>query len=150
MVVMADSPPPPSEAEFRVLNVWSFYSDAPNALYRSFIDEAIPLLAARKAAVARLESRTDWERYRNEARKKIADVVGPFPEKTPLNARVTGVVKKESFRIEKLIYESQPGFHVTAALFVPEPLQGKAPAIVYCSGHSDAGFRTPPYQTLIL
>ena len=145
---MAESLPPPSEAEFRVLNVWSFYSDAPNALYRSFTDEAIPLLAARKATVAQLTSRADWERYCDEARKKIAGLVGPFPEKTPLNARVTGVVKKDSFRIEKVIYESQPGFYVTAALFVPEPLQGKAPAILYCSGHSDAGFRSPPYQTM--
>jgi dienelactone hydrolase len=147
---MAESLPPPPPAEFRVLDGWSFYTDAPNALYKSFTDEAFPLLAARKAAVAQLESRADWERYRDEARKKIADVVGPFPEKTPLNARVTGVVKKDSFRIEKVIYESQPGFHVTAALFVPEPLQGKAPAIVYCSGHSDAGFRSPPYMTMIL
>lgn len=78
---MAESLPPPAEAEFRVLNVWSFYSDAPNALYKNFIDEAIPLLAARKSAVARLESRADWERYRDEARKKIAEVVGPYPEK---------------------------------------------------------------------
>ena len=144
---MAQPPPP---ADHVVLNVWSYYSDAPNALYRSFMDEALPLLARRKAAVERLASRADWERYRAGVRRKLAEVVGPFPGKTPLNARVTGTVRKAGFRVEKIIYESQPGFPVTAALFVPEPLAGRAPAILYCSGHSDEGFRLRPYQTMIL
>jgi dienelactone hydrolase len=148
---MPEIPPPPPPAEHvSVLDTWSFYSDAPNAFYRSFADEAMPLLAARQAAVARLQTRADWERYRNETRQKILKLVGPLPEKTPLNAHVTGVLKKDSYRIEKVVYESQPGFFVTAALFVPEPLTGKAPAILYCSGHSDSGFRSPSYQTMIL
>ncbi|HUR56691.1 MAG TPA: acetylxylan esterase [Opitutaceae bacterium] len=133
-----------------VLDGWSYYSDATNAAYRVFTDEALPPLTARKAAVEQLATRADWERYRDEARKKIFELVGPFPEKTPLNARITGVVKKAGYRIEKVIYESQPGLHVTAALFVPEPLQGRAPAIVYCSGHHDAGFRAPNYMLVIL
>ena len=37
-------------------------------------------------------------------------IVGPFPEKTPLNAKVTGVIKKEGYKIEKIVYESMPGF----------------------------------------
>src|SRR6188472_580439 len=98
---MAQTPPP---ADHVVLNVWSYYSDAPNALYRSFMDEALPLLAQRKAAVDQLQSRADWERYRGEARRKLAEVVGPFPERTPLNPRVTGVVRKDSFRVEKIVY----------------------------------------------
>ena len=73
-----------------------------------------------------------------------------MPVRTPLNARVTGVLKKDGFRIEKIIYESQPGLHVTAALYVPEPLSGPAPAILYCIGHTDAGFRGPGYQTICL
>ena len=56
-----------------VLDVWSFYSNAVNAHYRSFMDEALPLLARRKAAVEKLATRADWERYREEARSNIAD-----------------------------------------------------------------------------
>jgi hypothetical protein len=133
-----------------VLDFWKYYTDAQNVLYKEFADEAFARLAERKATVARLESRADWERYRKETREKLLGLVGPFPEKTPLNARVVGVVHKEGFRVEKVIYESQPGFYVTAALFVPAALRGKAPAVVYCSGHSDAGFRSPPYQTMCL
>lgn len=148
---MADTPdtPPPDNA-VTVLNTWAVYSDAPNAFYKSFVDEALPLLARRKAAVDRLVSRADWEQYRQEAKRKVAALIGTLPEKTPLNARVVGTVEKPAFRVEKVIYESRPGFPVTAALFVPAGLQGKAPAILYCSGHSDSGFRSPPYQSMIL
>jgi dienelactone hydrolase len=145
---MAQSPPPP--ADTTVLDTWAIYSDAPNAFYKSFADEAFARLSERWAAIDRLTTREDWTRYQREARQKILELTGPFPEKTPLNARVVGVVNKPAFRLEKIIYESQPGFHVTAGLFIPATLQGKAPAIVYCSGHSDAGFRSPPYLTMIL
>ena len=33
---------------------------------------------------------------------------------------------------------------------MPEPLHGKAPAILYCSGHTDLGFRGPTYQTMCM
>lgn len=143
---MPDTLPPPPAEHVTVLDPWSYYSDAPNAFYRSFTDEALPKLAERKAAVAKLATRADWAAYRTSVRRNLAGLVGPFPEKTPLNARITGVVRKDGYRIEKVIYESQPGFHVTAALFIPDHLRGKAPAILYCSGHSDGGFRSPAYQ----
>ena len=39
---------------------------------------------------------------------------------TPLNAKVMGETQMEGFRIEKVVYESQPKFYVTALLYVPE------------------------------
>src|SRR5512138_336529 len=43
---------------------------------------------------------------------------GPL-ERTPLNPRVTGVVERVGYRIEKLIFESRPRLYVTANLYVP-------------------------------
>ncbi len=77
-------------------------------------------------------------------------MIGPFPEKTPLNARVTGVIKKEDYRVEKVIYESVPGYYVTAALFLPGKRKGKAPAGIYVSGHTVNGFRSETYQHIII
>jgi hypothetical protein len=147
---MAALPPSPPAERLSVLETWSYYSDAPSAFYKDFADEAFAHLAARKAAVAKLTTRADWERHQEQTRATLADVVGPFPAKTPLNPRVTGVLHKPGFRVEKVIYESQPGLHVTAGLFVPEGLQGRAPAILFCSGHSDSGFRGPAYLTMIV
>ena len=39
---------------------------------------------------------------------------------------------------------------VTGVLFVPEGVKGRAPAILYLSGHSASGFRNAPYMTVIL
>ncbi len=149
---MPESPPPslPPPPPVTVLNGWAIYTDAPNAFYKSFADEAFSLLKERKLAVDRLSTREAWERYRETTRQKLVSLVGAFPEKTPLNARVVGRVEKPDFRVEKLIYESVPGFHVTAALFLPKNLRGKAPAILYCSGHSESGFRSRSYQAMIL
>ncbi|ULT40936.1 hypothetical protein KRR40_40490 [Niabella defluvii] len=48
-----------------------------------------------------------------------------------------------------MVYQSQPGYYVTASLFIPAGLGNKkAPAIIYCSGHSDKGYRT--YQQVLL
>lgn len=31
---------------------------------------------------------------------KLLKLVGPFPEKTPLNVKITGVLHKEGYRVE--------------------------------------------------
>src|SRR5690606_37473182 len=69
---------------------------------------------------------------------------------TPLNPVITGVVEKEGIRMEKIYFESLPGFYVTSALYLPIGKKGKLPVILYCSGHSPSGFRSRSYQPDIL
>ncbi len=76
--------------------------------------------------------------------------MGAFPEKNPLNAEITGTVEGDGFSVEKVVYQSQPGFYVTAALFIPDDLKEKAPAILYCSGHTYESFRSKVYQHMII
>jgi dienelactone hydrolase len=71
--------------------------------------------------------------------------LGGFPERTPLNPRITGTGVGEGFRYEKLIYESLPGHYVTAALFLPET-PGPYPAVLVPCGHSDNGKAAETYQ----
>ena len=80
----------------------------------------------------------------------IWDIIGPFPEKTPLNAKITGTVKKDSYKVENIIYESLPGFYVTSSLFIPDKRQKHAPAILFCSGHSHGVYRLESYQLPLL
>ena len=58
------------------------------------------------------------------------------PQRTPLNVKVTGVVDRPRYRIEKLYYESLPKLYVDANLYVPKDLKGKAPGILYTCGHN--------------
>jgi cephalosporin-C deacetylase-like acetyl esterase len=72
-------------------------------------------------------------------RKKLLDDMGGLPDyRGPLNARMTGQIRTESYTIEKLIYESLPGFYVTANLYRPNA-PGRYPAVLMQSGHTQEG-----------
>jgi len=138
------------EEDLRVLSNWLRYSDASNALYHYFCSQAIRYLDERAAEIAKLNSLEDWRQRQQKVRQVLQEIVGPFPKKTPLNARIVGSLQKDGFRVEKIIYESQPKFYVTACLFLPDRLSGKTPAVIYCIGHSIEGFRLPTYQHVII
>jgi cephalosporin-C deacetylase-like acetyl esterase len=134
----------------RNVDQWMFYTDSENALYHHLAAQAFELLEKRVGDVGLLTTADDWRARQVKLRKTFMDIVGPFPEKTPLNPKVTGVLRKDGYRVEKVIFESMPKYHVTAALFVPDGLKGKAPGILFCLGHSAAAFRRPLYQDVIL
>jgi hypothetical protein len=139
-----------SQDDVNLFDYWKFYSDAENAMYKSSCSLAFKQLQERKAAIARLQTKSDYLERQAEIRDKLLRMIGPFPDKTPLNARVTGVIKKSDYRVEKVIFESVPGYYVTAALFLPGKRKGKAPAVIYVSGHTVNGFRSEAYQHIII
>lgn len=70
-----------------------------------------------------------------EARKQhVLKALGlfPLPPRPDLNARVTGTITREGYRIEKLRYESRPGLLVTAHLYLPD---GRGPWPLVVSAH---------------
>ncbi|MBM3755435.1 MAG: xylan esterase [Acidobacteria bacterium] len=70
-----------------------------------------------------------------EFRKQLIANIGGLPERTPLSAKTVGVIERENFRIEKIIFESQPKFYVTANLYIPKRGRGPYPAILFPLGH---------------
>lgn len=145
-----------AQNELKVLGAgngkWLEYTDAPNALYHHLAAQAYSHLSQRGKAVAAISSLPDWQERQRWIKQKLLEIAGPFPEKTPLNAKVMRVLKKETYRIEHIVFESQPGFYVTSSLFIPSGLRKKdtAPAIIYCSGHANEGYRSEVYQTVII
>lgn len=131
---------------------WMMFSDAPNSLYHHLAGQAYDLLDKRQGKIAALRSLEDWKERQEWVRRALAEAVGPFPEKTPLNAKVTRTIDKDGYRVQHILYESRPGFYVTSSLFIPAGLgKGeKAPAVIYCSGHSNSGYRSRTYQHVIL
>ena len=86
-----------------------------------------------------LRTKADAEAYVISARERIRQCFGPLPEKTPLNARLTGVVERDGYRIEKIIFESRPGYLVTGNLYVPSSRKSPLPGVVCLCGHSRNG-----------
>jgi hypothetical protein len=131
------------EENLNVLDSWIEWTDGKNMLIHHLNKQAFAYLDVRDKEIAGLKTQEDWINRQKKVKDILMNIVGPFPEKTPLNARVTGVVKKEGFRIEKVIYESRPNFYVTACLFIPDGIVGKRPAIIQVEGHTFAAFRYP-------
>ncbi|MBI4623319.1 MAG: acetylxylan esterase [Verrucomicrobia bacterium] len=128
--------------DLAVLARWPRYQQSPHSVYNYLVDQAIARLEARAREVVNLRTAGAWrERQRRVRHALREEILGPFPEKSPLRAQITGVVRKPGYRIEKVIYESVPGFHVTAALFVPEAARPPAATVVFASGHTADGFR---------
>jgi len=82
-----------------------------------------------------------------EARGVYRDILGPFPERTPLNVREAGRVAQDGYTVEKLIYEAQPRLYVTANLYRPEGA-GPFPGVICPIGHWHAGKAYKDYQAL--
>ncbi len=135
-----------------IRNNWIMYVDAPNSLYKHLSGQAYELLAKRDREIAEINSLPDWQEKQESIRRKLNEVVVSFPVKTPLNAKIVRTITKDNYRVEHIIFESQPGFYVTSSLFIPAGLKkkSKAPAIIYCSGHSNDGYRSTAYQQVIL
>jgi len=79
-------------------------------------------------------------------RRKVLEALGGFPEKTPLNARITGTLERDGYRVEKLIFESLPRFYVTANVYVPMRGVPPFPAVLGTAGHTASGKAAPLYQ----
>ncbi|WP_439581232.1 alpha/beta hydrolase family protein [Dyadobacter bucti] len=140
-----------AQDELSVYDYWKYYEGTPGSIfYKQLSSRASSQLEKRKAVIEKLKTKADWQKRQAEVRAKLMKAVGPFPEKTSLNPVITGTLKKEGYTVEKLYYESRPGYYVTAAMFIPDQRQEKAPAIIYCSGHSENGFRAEAYQHIML
>ncbi|MBN2376233.1 MAG: acetylxylan esterase [Sedimentisphaerales bacterium] len=88
--------------------------------------------------------------YQLRLREKFLGALGDFPQRTPLNARVVSVVQREGYRVEKVIFESQPKFYVTGVLFLPDSAKYQRPypaAVVPC-GHALNAKAYESYQTM--
>lgn len=82
----------------------------------------------------------EWQEKRARLFEGFKRVIGPFPEKAPLNARTISREDKGDYIQEKVVYESEPGEEVPAYLLIPKGLKGPAPA-VFCHHQHNAEFQ---------
>ncbi len=92
-------------------------------------------------ALADYNDLPSWRRLVPQRRRQFMEMMGldelpPYDQRPPLNVKVTGVVKRRGYRIEKLYYESLPKLYVAGNLYIPNSLTSPAPGILYVSGHT--------------
>ncbi|MEE2781196.1 MAG: hypothetical protein VX431_03255 [Planctomycetota bacterium] len=116
-------------------------------LYRKLFYDAKDITnARRKELEGSLSSTEDADKRRQQLKRAYAELLGPLPAKSPLKPRVTGRIEKDGYRIEKILFQSQPGHHVTANLYIPTLGKPPYPGVLLACGHSDNGKAYAAYQ----
>ena len=83
-----------------------------------------------------------WEKRRVELLRQLQLAVGlyPMPDRsTPPKAVIHGLVDRPEYTVERVYFESLPGFYVTGSLYRPKNVTGKRPAILNPHGHWNQG-----------
>jgi hypothetical protein len=99
-------------------------SKFPGAPYREYArslpdflrGQAARAYEARNREIARLTSRAAIRARQLWVRDTFWKLAGGLPRRTPLNLRSAGGFERAGYRVEKLVYESVPDFHVSANL----------------------------------
>ncbi|MCL4855090.1 MAG: hypothetical protein KJZ78_27325, partial [Bryobacteraceae bacterium] len=82
-----------------------------------------------------------WDARADKVRRQMLVALGlwPMPEKTPLNAVIHGRIDRPDYTVEKVYFESYPGFFVTGSLYLPKGVSGKLPVVLIPHGHFSEG-----------
>ncbi len=117
---------------------------------RVFPDSAQAVQDARRGVVRSIEKYYEFPRYesmrawlerKRELEIHILTSMGayPMPDKTPLNAKRFGKIERDDYTVEKVYFESLPGFFATGNLYSPKGKPGPYPAILCPHGHWQEG-----------
>ena len=97
-------------------------------------------------AIPRAGTAADADRIRGSMRRRLEASLGlgrlPWPPN--LRPRLVGTLRRDGYRIEKVIYQALPGSSIPAHLYIPEGLTGLAPAVVFYPGHWWPDSKTRP------
>ncbi|TAH37076.1 MAG: hypothetical protein EYC70_08845 [Planctomycetota bacterium] len=114
---------------------------------KEWLEQKVKEAAARSLP----QTKDEQETRKPDGRRELLRGLGldPMPERTPLNARVTGVLDRDGYRIEKVAFESRPGFWVTAHVYVPDG-KGPFPVIMNPHGHWQHKKTEPVVQSRLI
>lgn len=115
-------------------------------LYEHLCRDCLAALEHRKAEYEQLKTADDarrWQAARREFFLRQLDGLEPRP--THVAAQVTGRLSGKGFRVEKIVFQSRPGWHVTGLLYLPLS-KPPYPGVLMACGHADSGKAYPEYQ----
>jgi cephalosporin-C deacetylase-like acetyl esterase len=121
-------------------------SIAPHRMLHDYLmKQVLEALQRRRDEYESIKTRPQIVAYQARMRQFFIDHLGGFPQRTPLAAQVVGSERRDGYRIEKVIFESQPGHFVTSVLYLPDR-SPPFPAVLVPCGHSATGKARDLYQ----
>lgn len=83
-----------------------------------------------------------------EIRQAVAEILGPFPERAPLQHKIVKTLQREGYSVEVTTYQSLPDVVTTANLYLPEDAGQPVPAVACFTGDALDGKVQAEYQRL--
>ncbi len=100
-------------------------------------------LDSRAKLTAAIQTPEQVKQRQAQIKTKLLELIGGLPDyKGPLHARVTGVLNADGYVIERVLFQSLPGYYVTANVYRPIN-KGRYPAVLLQSGHTQEGKPEP-------
>lgn len=83
------------------------------------------------------KTKAEWDQRAEYVRRQILVSQGlwPMPTRTPLKTVIHGKIERPDYTVEKVYFESAPGFFVTGNLYRPKNVTGKVPGVLFAHGH---------------
>lgn len=126
----------------------AFAAEKPD-LHQQLLDLADRQQQQRRAHFAAVTSKADLEKLQTSLRGKFLKSLGGLPQSKGVPpAKALGTIDADDYVIEKLVFESAPGYFVSALLYKPRKIAGRLPGIISPCGHSAVGKAAVTYQTL--
>jgi len=127
------------------------HADEPRGadVHRQLLDLAARQQEKRRTRFAAVQSKADLEALQKTLRETFLRLLDGFPEaKGPPPVKKTGRIEGDDYHIEKLVFESFPGYFVSALLYRPKKVAAALPGVLSPCGHSATGKAADPYQVL--
>ncbi len=118
-------------------------------VHEQILDLAGKLQAQRRARFAAVRSKEDLAGLQKTLREKFLALLDGLPKSDGLPpVRKLGRLEGDDYWVEKLVFESFPGYFVSALLYRPKKGGGPLPGIISPCGHSAVGKAAAAYQIL--
>ena len=124
--IMSDVFPPTKQPELREM------------LYRNMVERRREANDRSTREWKEIGTKQQWEEYRQAKLQALEASLGTFPPRDSLKSpemKISGTFKGEGYQLQKVVYESRPGWWVPALWFEPEKTGKKVPAILICHSH---------------
>jgi len=77
----------------------------------------------------------EFEAWRQRCRARLQELLGPVPERVPLDAETEETTQLDGYRRERIVYDTEDTMSVPAFLLVPDDRREPGPALLALHGH---------------
>ena len=106
--------------------------EKPANVHSQLLDLAARLQEQRRARFAAVKSKADLEALQKSLRERFLRSIGGLPDaKGAPPVKKTAEIVADEYVIEKLVYESWPGYFVTALLYRPRKIKDPLPGVCH-------------------